>query len=123
MEACGVQNLKDKATKQVLLDLRKKISRLIADQQMDDPEAAADDALEADDAMGEMDDTFTEEPAVVEPEGEELAEEGNGLEEAMRAYMNPKAKERRPGTGVMFASMSKSKPMTKTGKYPRKGVA
>ncbi len=115
-----MNNLKDMATKQVLLELRKKINRLIADQQMEDPEAAAEGEAEADEALGDLGaDAELEGAEDLGAEvalGEEPEEEEDELRATMRDYMNPKPKERRPGTAMMIATESK-KPAKNKGQF------
>ena len=122
-----MNNIKDMATKQVLLELRKKVNQLIADAQMEDPDAAADGEADADEAMDDMGDhEATESPEELAMEGEGEPEDERGeLRKRMLEYMNPKPNPRRPGTAMMIAMESKKPASNKGrfGKLPRKDIA
>ena len=121
-----MQSLEDAPRKKVLLELRKKINQLIAAQEMEDPEAAAEGEMDADEALGDLGSADLE-----AAEGDEMAalagepeEEEDGFRQSMRDYMNPKPRERRPGTGMMIASEPKrampAKNKGQFGKPPRR---
>ncbi len=121
-----MQSLQGDPKKQVLIELRKKINQLIAAQEMEDPEAAADGQDQADQAMDGTD-SVDEQAAEPTDEGDGLVEgtpgdEESDLHQRMRDYMNPKPKDRRPGTAMMIAVEKKmpAKNKGQFGKLPRR---
>lgn len=93
--------------KSALLALRKQVQALIAHEEKEDPEAAAEghaDAAEAMDDAGMGADLVGD----VKPEPTEV-------QMKFMDYMKPKPKARRPGTGLMMASLSHHKVPEKKG--------
>ncbi len=97
--------------KKALLALRKQIQALIADQEMDDPEAAESDQVDATEAMAGMGD-----------EEDDAKPETTAAQSKFLDYMKPRVKPRRPGTGLMtLGAETKTKMPEKRGPgRPRK---